>query len=102
MKDLPLSLRVFGIHTALTATSLLILASPLSDRPGPIHPFLVIPFFYVLLSGLPYIAVLLRGAYELQRGIGKLSSALAVGASLLILSAMGCWVAHMWPLWMGI
>jgi hypothetical protein len=102
MKHWPASLRIFVVHTALVAASLLLMFSPLGKKPGAIHPLLIVPFFYFMISGLPYVASIIRGLYELRRGVREWGSVVAVGASFVILSALGCWIVHMWPAWMGI
>ncbi len=102
MKQWPLSLRIFLIHTALVVIALLLMMSPLGHKPGAIHPVLVLPFFYLLFSGLPYITSLIRGIYELFKGFGRVGSGVAVGSSLLVLAAMGYGIAHKWSDWMSV
>jgi hypothetical protein len=102
MKQWPLSLRIFLIHTALVVIALLLMMSPLGHKPGAIHPVLVLPFCYLLFSGFMYIIVLIRGICELFKGSGGVGSGVAVGSSLLVLAAMGYGVAHNWSAWMSV
>ena len=102
MKQWPLSLRIVLIHTALVVIAVLLLMSPLGHKPGAIHPVLILPFFYLLFSGLPYLASLIRGIYELRKGLGRAGSAVAIGSSLLILGAMCYGVAYLWSACMSI
>lgn len=94
MKHWPLSLRIFLMHTAITVTSILLMMSPLGQIPSPIHPILILPFFYLLFSGLPYLAAVIRGFYELWKGVGKFGSGFAGVSSLLILASMWYCIAR--------
>ncbi|MEO5714100.1 MAG: hypothetical protein ABIT37_11485 [Luteolibacter sp.] len=90
------------MHTILLAAALLLLMSPLGNKPGMIHPALIVPFFYLLLSPFPYFASLIRGIYEISKTTGTVGSGIAIASCLVILSAMTYGIIRMWPAWMGI
>ncbi|MGJ8634137.1 MAG: hypothetical protein ACSHX7_09480 [Luteolibacter sp.] len=102
MKRYPLSLRIFLIHTGLVTLAILLITSPLSDKPGAIHPVLILPFFYIVFSAVLYFVSLVCGILEFSKDGMRAASGIAIASSLLMLSVMTYGIYTMWPAWMGI
>ena len=102
MKNYPLSLRVMLFHTGFVVVALLLMISPLGHKPGAIHPLLILPFFYLIFSGITYAYTMIRGIYEIRTGGNELGSKISVFISIIILVTMSYGVYYMWPRWMSV
>ncbi len=76
--------------------------SPLGQRPGAIHPLLIAPFLYCLLSPIPALIGVAVGVAEKRRGTpngwGNTGIVLNVGYLVFFFSV----VVFMWDTWMGV
>jgi len=59
-----ISYKIAFIHWIMIIISMLMFISPLGQKSGAIHPLLIVPFFYSVLSLLPLIVGLVFGIVE--------------------------------------
>lgn len=56
------------INIVAVTISGLLLMTPLRDKPGGLHPVLVVPFFYCLFSCIPACVVVFSGIKKIIQG----------------------------------
>ena len=80
---------LFVWHTIFCGVSgSLLFLSPWAHKPGAIHPILVIPFFYLLLSAVPYSVAVALGVSEIRKKMKfGLSAISAILSSLILILA---------------
>ena len=82
--------------------SLLLFVSPLSKKPGPIHPLLVVPFFYCMFSFIPSGIFAFWGLGRLFKGQKEIKFIAVVIINLAFLILFFLFVRYSWQGWMSI
>lgn len=97
-----LSLQIGIAHILLVGLSLGLFLSPLGTRPGPMHPVLILPFFYCLLSFIPALMGIVVGLVEVFSKPSKKQPILGLCLNTVYLAVYFGGLALMWDRLMGI
>lgn len=100
--DLSTSFKIGLVHWIIIGICLLMFVSPLGHQPGAMHPFLMLPFFYCVLSPVPALIGVAVGVAERFRGTtGRwVSTGIALNVGYLVV--FSSYVFVMWERWMGV
>ncbi len=102
MQSLATSFRIAVVHWIIIGLCLLMFVSPLGHRPGAMHPLLIAPFLYSLLSPIPALIGVAVGVAERRRGTAKGYVNMGIVLNLGYLVVFFSVVVFMWDKWMGV
>ncbi len=94
--------KVGWINIVIIAVSMILFFSPLSDKPGAMHPILILPFFYCMFSFIPAGIVAISGLKKiLKENKSKGYIAVVILNCIHLMVFLG-FVCYHWEGWMGI
>ena len=96
------SFKIALVHWIIIGVCLLMFVSPLGHKPGAMHPLLMVPFFYCLLSPVPALIGVAVGVTEKRRGTAKGWVNAGIVLNLGYLAVFFSFVVLMWDEWMGV
>jgi hypothetical protein len=101
-KFLATSFKIGLIHWIIIGVCLLMFVSPLGHRPGAMHPLLIVPFLYCLISPVPALIGVIVGIRERSRGTTRRWVTTGIALNLGYLVVLFSFVFFMWDKWMGV
>jgi len=97
-----ISYKIAFIHWIMIIISMLMFLSPLGQKSGAIHPLLVVPFFYSVLSLLPPLVGLVFGVVEKYKKSKRQRINIGIFLNTLYVILFMSFVSEMWEGLMGI
>jgi len=97
-----ISYKIAFIHWIIIVISMLMFISPLGQKSGAIHPLLIVPFFYSVLSLLPPLVGLVYGVVEKYKNSERRRINIGIFLNTLYVILFISFVSEMWEGWMGI
>ncbi len=96
------SCKIALVHWIIIGVCLLMFVSPLGRVPGAMHPLLIVPFLYCLLSPVPAVIGVAVGAAERRRGTRNGCVSAGIVLNIVYLVVFFAFVIFMWDRWMGV
>ena len=96
------ALTIAGVNAAAIAASLILFVSPLGDKPGSIHPVLILPLLYAVLSIFVAFAGIICGILGLLRDSQKKPATIGLLLNLAYVTAVVSIFLMAWPAMLGI
>ena len=100
--DISTSFKIGVANWLLIGFIILLFLSPLGQKPGAIHPLLIVPFFYFFLSFVPTLFGALIGFIEKYKNVEKRKINIGIYLNVVYLIIFFSFIAFMWEKWMSI